>query len=165
MNKLEQKQLVGKLLRANRLHKSLADKKFSDPVVHRNQRHIMLYLMESPEPPSQKEIAAAFEISTAAITMSLKKMEQNGLIERVSPDEDNRVKLISISDKGREYMLKNKEYFDEMDEAMLDGVSEEDLATVSGVLDKFIENLLKIGAEDMEPNFMKQKRKELIEKQ
>jgi DNA-binding MarR family transcriptional regulator len=111
--------------------------------------------MSCKEPPSQKELAAAFEVTPAAIAMSLKKLEAKGLIERVVAMEDNRVNLISISEEGKAVMERNRALFESTDAAMLEGVNDEEIAMVSAILDKFIDNLIRIGAEDEIPAFCK----------
>ena len=155
MSNEETKRFVSKMIRVNRLHKSLIEKFAYESQLHRSQHQILIYLMNCKEPPSQKEIAAAFEVTPAAIAMSLKKLYAKGYINRVVADEDNRVNLITISDKGREIIEENKVKFDKTDAAMLEGVTDDDLKYMSGVLDKFIENLIRIGAEDDIPAFMK----------
>ncbi len=49
----------------------------------------------------QSDIAAALEIEGAAISKTLSKMEQKGLIVRTS-SQDKREKRISLTEKGRE---------------------------------------------------------------
>ena len=49
----------------------------------------------------QSDIAAALEIEGAAISKTLSKMEQKGLIMRTS-SQDKREKRISLTEKGRE---------------------------------------------------------------
>ena len=155
MEKMEAKHLIGKMLRANRLHRSLAEKRNKEADVHRSQMHILFYISKQDTPPSQKELAAAFEVTPAAIAMSLKKMEQKGLIDRRVLKEDTRVNLISVSEKGKALMESNRLFFEGIDKAMVEGVTDEEIRILSSVLDKFIGNLVKLGAEDEFPSFAK----------
>lgn len=148
MDKAKIRKFIGKLIRCNRLHRGMIDHHTKEAKLHRSQHEMLLYLIKRETPPSQKEIASDFEVSAAAVAMSLKKLEQRGLVERIVSDVDNRVNLITISDLGREMMERNKRLFESTDAAMLEGVTEEELEIMSGVLDKFIENLFRIGAED-----------------
>jgi len=151
MDATEARKLIGKMIRANRLHRSYVEKITRDAGIHRSQHHILIYLMKAATPPSQKELAAAFEITPAAIAMSLKKMEQKGLIERITSPDDSRVNLIAISEKGREIMECNKLLMEKTDRAMIEGVTESEFETLDAVLDKFVSNLLMLGAEDETP--------------
>ena len=149
------KRFVGRIIRVNRLHRSLIDRYTKEAELHRSQHQMLMYLMKCDTPPSQKEIAAAFEVTPAAIAMSLKKMEQKGLVERVVSEDDSRVNLITISDKGKEIMERNRQLFERADAAMLEGVTETEIEAIAAVLDKFIDNLIRFGAEDEIPAFCK----------
>ena len=151
------KKLISKMIRTNRLHRSLIEKCNKEADIHRSQQHILLYLSKCDTPPSQKEIAAVFEVTPAAIAMSLKKMEQKGLIERIVSEEDSRVNLIKVSEKGKQIMELSRRSFERTDIAMVEGVTDGEFEVFARVLDKFIDNLLKIGAEDDCPPFCKKK--------
>ena len=151
MDTTEARRLIGKMIRTNRLHRSYVEKITRDAGIHRSQHHILIYLMKAATPPSQKELAAAFEITPAAIAMSLKKMEQKGLIERITSPDDSRVNLIAISEKGKEIMESNKLLMEKTDRAMIEGVTETEFEAFASVLDKFVSNLLMLGAEDETP--------------
>ena len=149
------KRFVGKMMRCHRLHRSMIERYTKEAQLHRSQHEMLLYLIKRQTPPSQKEIASDFEVSAAAIAMSLKKLEQKGLIERIVNENDNRVNLITISELGREVMEHSRKLYESTDAAMLEGVTEEELNVISGVLDKFIDNLIRIGAQDEVPVFCK----------
>ena len=157
METADAKKLIGKMLRAKRLHRSLAEKRNKEADIHRSQLNILFYLSKQDAPPSQKELAAAFEVTPAAIAMSLKKMEQKGLIEREVLAEDTRVNLISVSENGKRIMESNRIFFEKIDRTMVEGVTDEEVAVLSRILDKFIDNLLKCGAEDDMVPFCKHK--------
>ncbi len=145
------KDSVGKLMRVSRLHRSITEKSFCRLGLHRSQFMLLMYLMNSNELPSQAEIAAHFEISAAAVALSLKKLEKRGLITRVQDSADSRVNHIVISERGLELMRQNKLLFDENDRIMFSGVSEEERLVFNRVLDRLAENLIVSGAQDKPP--------------
>ena len=145
------KDSVGKLMRVSRLHRSITEKSFCRLGLHRSQFMLLMYLMNSNELPSQAEIAAYFEISAAAVALSLKKLEKRGLITRVQDSADSRVNHIVISERGLELMRQNKLLFDENDRIMFSGVSEEERLVFNRVLDRLAENLIVSGAQDKPP--------------
>jgi DNA-binding MarR family transcriptional regulator len=51
-------------------------------------------------PPSQKDIAEAFGISSAAVAISIKNLEDAGLVSKNVFDKDNRVNNITLTEKG-----------------------------------------------------------------
>ncbi len=145
------REVVGKMMRVNRLHRSVVDKRFAELDIHRTQHILLMYLLQNGGSPSQKQIAAHFNVTPAAIAMSMKKLEKNGLIERKQAMLDNRVNIVSISEKGKEIMEKSRRMFDEIDEAMFDGISEDEYEKLKSIFDRITDNLLRIGAEDEIP--------------
>ena len=150
------KKFVGKMIRVNRMHRSLIESYTKQSDLHRSQQQLLLYLLKCNTPPSQKDIAAAFEITPAAVAISLKKLEQRELIQRIPNPDDTRANLITISQRGKELLERNRELFEQTDAAMLEGVSEAELDQISRVLDKFIANLVHLGACDELPEFLKE---------
>ncbi len=142
------KDSVGRLMRVCRLHRSITEKSFCRLGIHRSQFLLLMYLRNADGLPSQAEIAAHFEISAAAVAISLKKLEKRGLITRVPDNSDSRVNHIVISDSGAELMRKNELLFDENDRAMFRDVSEEERIVFDRVLEKIAENLIVCGAQD-----------------
>ena len=88
-------------LKCNRLHHALIESKVSALGLHRSQ-HTMLLTINHIGNISQKELAQSMEISPAAVTVTLKKLEAQGYIERSSSSSDSRVNNITITEKGRE---------------------------------------------------------------
>lgn len=143
--------VVRKMMRVNLLHRSVVDKRFAELNIHRSQHLMLMYLMQNDGSPSQKEIASHFDVTPAAVAMSMKKMEKSGLIERKQAMMDNRVNIVTISQKGREIMDKSRQMFDEIDEVMFDGISDEEYEKLKSIFDRITDNLIRIGAEDEIP--------------
>ncbi len=156
------REVVRKMMRVNLLHRSVVDKRFAELNIHRNQHLMLLYLLQNGGSPSQKEIASHFDVTPAAVAMSIKKMEKIGLVERKQALLDNRVNVVSISQKGREIMEKSRQMFDEIDEVMFDGITDDEYEKLKSIFDRITDNLIRIGAEDEIPfqkvKFMKKKK-------
>lgn len=90
---------------------------------------------------SQKALAERLEISPAAIAVTLKKMEKNGLIDRAPTDADGRINNIAITEKGEAILAESKLAFDSLDRAMFDGISKEEMAVFTSCLTKMQKNL------------------------
>ena len=142
------KELVGKLMRVNRLHRNVIQSRAGELQLQRSGHMMLLFIKNSKTPPSQKDIAGFFKITPAAVAMSLKKMEAHGLIIRTPDEIDSRVNLISLSEKGIELLERTRKGFEAADKAMLSGISDGELASMSKTLDKMIENLIGVGATD-----------------
>ena len=161
MEELRYKEAISTILRVMRLHRSVVEKRVGELGIHRTQYMLLNYLSNSEGAPSQKQIAQSFDVTPAAIATSLKKMEKNGLIERKSDEADNRVKVITVSEKGRELLEKTRMLFNQINDAMFDGVTEAEYAEMKRVFMLMTDNLLNIGAVD-EPKcgFCKNDKKE-----
>jgi len=57
-------------MRVNRLHRSLVEKTMREAGLHRSQHLMLIYLKNCKEAPSQKEIAASFDVTPAAVAMA-----------------------------------------------------------------------------------------------
>lgn len=90
---------------------------------------------------SQKELAKRMEISPAAVTVTIKKLEAQGFIQRSQSEDDSRVNNISVTPKGKEIIDKSAEIFDAVDRKTFDGFSEEELDQLTAYLKRISDNL------------------------
>ena len=93
---------------------------------------------------SQKELARRLRVSPATVTVSLKSMERDGYVRKLSNAEDLRCKPITITEKGRKAAQLIDEVFETLDHGMYQGFSPEDLARISGLYRRMIDNLDKV---------------------
>lgn len=138
---------VGKLMKINRLHRSIFENNVSRLGIHLSQHHLLMYLARGETIPSQKEIADAFQISPAAVAVSLKKLETLGYVKREGVDADNRVKKISITEKGRIIVNKTIDMFGTVDKNLFCDFSEEELSILNSYLDRILINIEKTARE------------------
>jgi DNA-binding MarR family transcriptional regulator len=92
--------------------------------------------------PSQKELADKLDITPAAVTVALRKIEQNGYIERTL-GHDTRYNELKITPKGRAVADRTRELFTAADTAMFDGFSEQELESYIACLEKMKNNIEK----------------------
>lgn len=115
---------------------------------------LLMVLMMSPadqRPPSQRELADLLHISPATIATSLKSLERAGYVERQADEADSRRNLISITPKGRQAMETSRQVFDDVDDAMFDGFTEEEKRQLDSYHKRMLENLYKLeGSRDEE---------------
>ena len=70
----------------------------------------------------------------------MKKLEKAGYIARVCDDKDNRMNHVVVTPKGLEAIRISCIYFQEVENALLKGFSEEEMDMVEGFLNRFIQN-------------------------
>ena len=130
-----------KLLCVDRLHRGIFEKMHSILKIHRSQHRLLMYISKMDMCPSQKEIAAHFDISPAAVAVSLKKLEDSGFVSRVSPENDNRFNCVALTKKGKKLAEKSSEIFDNCDFAMFKEFTNQDYENLNACLDKISEGL------------------------
>ncbi len=90
---------------------------------------------------SQKELARRLRVSPATVTISLKSMERDGYVKKLSNADDLRCKPIAITEKGRKATQIIDEVFETLDHGMYKGFSEQELKQIASLYQRMIENL------------------------
>ena len=130
------------MIKTDHMHKALIDSKVGSLGVHRTQHRILMHLARRDRLPSQKELADRLDVTPAAITGALKKIEADGYVER-SLGQDNRYNELKITEKGRELVKKTRRIFCEVDSSMFEGFSDEELDIYVTCLEKLQVNIRK----------------------
>ena len=146
-NKLER--AIDMMIRTDHMHKALIDSRVRDIGIHRTQHRILMHLARHGKLPSQRELAEHLDITPAAVTGALKKIEADGYIER-RLGQDTRYNELQITDKGRELVTRSREMFSEIDRSLFDGFTDEELDTYIMCLEKLQGNVRRqlIGCEE-----------------
>lgn len=132
---------IDKMIHTEHMHKSLIDSKVREIGIHRTQHKILMRLARCGKLPSQKELAEKLEVTPAAITIALKKIESNGYIHRTL-GKDSRFNEIEITDKGRELVKLTRETFTQTDRSLFKGFSIDELKLYVGFLEKIQQNII-----------------------
>lgn len=130
-----------KMIQVDRLHRSIFEKMHSAFGIHRSQHRLLMYISRKDVCPSQKDIAEHFDISPAAVAVSLKKLEDSGYIVRESLENDNRFNRITLTEKGKKVVEKSEDFFAESDFAMFSDFTEKDYENLTDCLEKMMRGL------------------------
>ena len=95
----------------------------------------LLRLARASAPMRQKELAASLSLDGSSVVRLLDALQAAGLIERREDDGDRRAKAIVLTPLGRETVAKVETVAQQVREDALTGLSDDDLATASRVLD------------------------------
>ena len=133
---------VEMMIKVNKLHRAMIDMQTKEIGIHRTQHRILIHLDKDGALPSQRELAAKLDITPAAVTVALKKLENDGYIERTL-GQDTRYNEIKITEKGRELLDRTHELFLRVDSAMLEGFSNEELDAYIAFLERMQKNIQK----------------------
>lgn len=139
----ERHNFVKKFILITRIHKRIMEREFNKTGVYRSQHQILMYVAAHPN-ASQKEIASLHHVSPATIAVTLKKMEKGGYLIRQPDATDNRFNQILLTDKGRETVETSRRLFRELEEMLLDGITEEEMQKTEQVLKHMFDNFIRL---------------------
>ena len=106
------------------------------------QTRILEFLFKNQDREiNQKDIEQHICVSKATISGALFSMEKNGFIERITSDKDQRSKKIIFTESSMEAYKNFSLIFNEVNEKLTIGISEEELNVFYATLDKLSNNL------------------------
>ncbi|MBQ0125385.1 MAG: MarR family transcriptional regulator [Clostridiales bacterium] len=135
---------IHKIIFAAKEHYRVIEEKTSDFGMHRSMYMTLLKLSKRDVCPCQRELAKELGISAAAMATTVERLEDEGYIEKRPSESDKRTNIISITQKGRDAFEKSNAIFERVDGKMLDGFDEDEIAALSGYLDRICDNLSKM---------------------
>ena len=86
------------LIHVLHMHRAAAEKASEDIGLYRSQHMMLKYLIHLPYEPTQKQIAEALEISPAAVTVTLKKLESGGYISRKASERKEEILTYEVEE-------------------------------------------------------------------
>ncbi|MBO5945741.1 MAG: MarR family transcriptional regulator [Clostridia bacterium] len=131
---------ISMMIRTDRMHRQMIDSAVFEIGIHRTQHRILMYIARNNRLDSQKSLAEHIGITPAAITGALKKLERDGYIKR-KQGNDNRFNEVEITPLGMETVEKTKKLFFEVDKALFEGFTDEELDGYIAFLEKIKKNI------------------------
>ena len=101
----------------------------------------VLAFLKSHEGRSQKKIAQACQLEPSSVTVLLKRMEQQGIIERRLREGDQKTRCVFLTGRGRELAACAVESFFRTEERALSGFREEEKAQRKDYCRRIVDNL------------------------
>lgn len=138
------------LIHACRQHRRVADRRCIGIGLNQSQHRLLMHISRFENIPSQKELAEHFDVSPAAIAVSLKRLEGDGYIERGKNTEksDTRQNEIRITEKGRAEIVQTGEYFRLLDSQTFEGFDSDEIADFISYLERIQQNLSALEAQN-----------------
>ena len=121
-----------------------------DAGLYAGQLPILAYINHHPG-CTQKELADWLGVSAASVALSTKRLQKQGLIEKIVDESNLRRNMLSVTEKGREVAFSHRRNAGVFDEQMLEGVTDEELEVFSRVMDKMLANMGKKTCSDYMP--------------
>lgn len=123
----------------SRVHKQLM-RSLEGSGLSTGQPKILAYL-KSHEGRCQKEIAQACQLEPGSLTVLLKRMERQGLIERRCLGNDRKTRYIYLTGEGRRLAALVVERFYAVEQLALSGISPEEEALFARLCTQILQNL------------------------
>jgi MarR family transcriptional regulator, transcriptional regulator for hemolysin len=90
---------------------------------------------------NQRELAGAIGVREATLTHHLNAMEAGALITRRRGSTNRRIHVVELTEAGEAAFLRLRDAALAFDRRLRDGISDEDLAALQGVLDRLARNV------------------------
>lgn len=143
MERDKKRQILHLLRQVDHMMKCSFDRRVKVTGLYRSQHRMLMILGGHPD-CSQTFLAQELEISGAAVAVSLKKLEKAGYLKRQCDADDNRMNHVVITEKGKTAIEESRDFFMGMENAALDGFSEEEIQTMEEFLQRILQNKDKI---------------------
>lgn len=101
-----------------------------------NDMHV-IEAIDIYEPKNMTTVAKALSVTTGTLTISVNGLVKKGYVERSRSEEDRRVVLISLTEKGRKAFAEHQRFHREMIDAVVEGLNREEQV----ILEKALRNL------------------------
>ncbi|MBQ9134122.1 MAG: MarR family transcriptional regulator [Clostridia bacterium] len=132
---------IQKLITTMRKHRHIFDKMREQTGLGRSAHRMLMILSDTGGDLSQTYLAEKLEISTAAVAVTLKKMETDGYILRETNAADSRFNSIALTESGKKIVEMSKKFFDRIDTSVFDGFDPQEMAQFNSYMDRIQANV------------------------
>lgn len=101
-----------------------------------NDMHV-IEAIDVKEAKNMTSVAKALSVTTGTLTISVNGLVKKGYVERTRSEEDRRVVLISLTDKGRKAFMQHQRFHQAMIASIVEGLSDEE----QEILEKALRNV------------------------
>ena len=113
--------------------KALITGEFKDITI--NDMHV-IEAVDMEGARNMTSVAKTLGVTTGTLTIAVNSLVKKGYVERVRSEEDRRVVLISLSEKGRKAYLHHQRFHEQMIEAIVEELSAEEQVVLEKALVK-----------------------------
>ena len=113
--------------------KALTSSEFRDISV--NDMHI-LEAVGTEEPRSMSSVAKSLSVTVGTLPIAMNNLVKKGYVNRARSEEDRRVVLISLSEKGEKAYYHHQKFHDDMIQAIMTDLDETQMDALTQALNK-----------------------------
>ncbi len=122
--------LIGEL---SKITKDAVRQKSEAEGIPQGFRHIIFHLAHN-DGVTQLELARLTHLKPPTVSVTLQKMENEGLVNRTSDSDDLRKTIVTLTDKGRNIVSGITQIFKDHDKAITDSLTKEEAETLRALL-------------------------------
>ena len=126
----------------SKLHRDIVRRNSDDDGLPSSYRLLLFHLSQLDPGVTQLTLVKAAHLKPPTVSVTLQKMEADGLVIRKSNEHDLRQTLVYLSDKGRAINEKIHASFVNGDAVAIAGLTEDEKRTLCKLLDKVVDNLV-----------------------
>lgn len=125
----------------SRKSKNYFNQVVSEEGLFAGQHHIIM-MLERVGCATVSQIAEEMRTTSATASVSIKRLEKAGFVEKRSSDSDARITKIYLTDKALAVTQRIKSKMDEAEESLTQGLTQEEKYLLSDLLDKVVNNII-----------------------
>lgn len=126
----------------SRLRRTLFDRWLAPSGITRSQWWVLSFLARGDGMP-QTELASELDVGKVALGALIDRLEAGGLVRRESAPVDRRVKLVLLTDQGRDLLDTLRKNSREFNQRILTGIPHQDVLSAIDTLDRIKGNLVR----------------------
>lgn len=100
-----------------------------------NDMHV-IEAIGTEEAKNMTSVARTLDVTTGTLTISVNSLVKKGYVDRVRSEEDRRVVLISLSEKGKRAYLHHRKFHDQMIGVVVEELTDEEQQVLERALRK-----------------------------
>ena len=125
----------------SRKSKNYFNQVVSEEGLFAGQHHIIM-MLERVGCATVSQIAEEMRTTSATASVSIKRLEKAGFVEKRSSESDARITKIYLTDKALAVTQRIKAKMDETEESLTQGLTQEEKYLLSDLLDKVVNNII-----------------------
>ena len=120
----------------------MRDMNETDDTAAQHGTRLVISYLATGDGVTQLDLVNATHLRPPTISVILKKLEEDGIVERRRDENDLRSMRVYLSERGREIDRRNIKKIKQVEALALDGLSDDERATAMALLGRIRDNLL-----------------------
>lgn len=105
--------------------------------------NVIMHLANHPDGLAQNVIAEKMHMAAPTISLTIRNMENDGLVSRRPDESDSRISIVSLTERGRELDKVVQSCFNRTEQSILDLLGDKDSKEINRLLDILVDKFTK----------------------